>query len=84
MFVIEDELHAEWIGEFPDRESALGRLRELAEIPWDQPPNLPPCMSWRTCGRNYQIYQYDPRDPERLLGNVLALSISAEGVTWHV
>jgi hypothetical protein len=54
MFVIEDEIHAEHHGHFGDAE-----LRRRAKIPWDEAPNVAPCMSWPTCERDYVILEFD-------------------------
>jgi hypothetical protein len=83
MFVIEDELHAEHQGEFADRETAMAELERRAQIPWDQPPNVAPCTSWRTCGRNYELVQYDDKQsPWRELDRIRVLEISAAGIKW--
>ena len=83
MFVIEDELHSETQGEFSDREAALAELERRAEIPWDQAPNVAPCTSWRTCGRNYESVQYDDKQsPWKELERISVLEISAEGIKW--
>ena len=42
IYVIEDEAHAEWCGEFPTFESALNELKVRANIPWDSKPNQCP------------------------------------------
>jgi hypothetical protein len=39
MFGVEDEWHAEWIGEYASREAAHEELRRLAELAWDDVPN---------------------------------------------
>jgi hypothetical protein len=59
VFVIEDEIHAESQGEFRTREEAMATLTQLATIPWDQEPNVAPCMGWRNCGRDYELVEYD-------------------------
>lgn len=83
MFVIEDELHAQTQGEFPDRDAALAELERRAQIPWDQAPNVAPCTSWRTCGRNYELVEYDDKQfPWRELSRVSVLEISAAGIKW--
>ena len=64
LFVIEDEAHAEPHGEFDALESAVAELRRRAEIAWDRAPNLAPCVEWKTCGRRYEIVEYD-----RMLGH---------------
>jgi len=78
--VIVENLHAEHHGEFPDMAHAVAELKRRAAIPWDQPPNLAPCTSWRTCGRAYELIEYD--DSEKELCRTLALEIRATGITW--
>jgi hypothetical protein len=83
MFAIEDEAHAELIAEFETREEAIHELRRRSEIAWDQPPNVAPCTSWRTCGRRYELAQYDTStSPWREMQRSLVLQISANGVGW--
>ena len=83
MFVIEDEWHAEWIGEYASREEAHAELRRLAKLPWDEAPNLCPCISWRTCGRRYYIIEYDTSpDPWQQLSGEALLEVSAERTAW--
>jgi len=84
-FVIEDEFHAEWMGEFTSEEEALTELRRRAQLPWDQPPNRAPCMSWRTCGREYCVLEFDDtQKPWKELRRTRVLEVSALEVTWHV
>ena len=83
MYVIEDDLHAEPIGEFASFEKVASELQRLAALPWDQPPNLAPCTSWTTCGRDYEVIEYDAtQQPWRELSRVPAFSVSAAGVIW--
>ena len=83
MFVIEDELHGETLAEFPTFDAALAELRRRAAIVWDREPNLAPCNNWRTCGRRYEIVEYDASSPPwHEIRRVPALDISARGVTW--
>ena len=83
MFVIEDEWHAEWIGEFSSREEADEELRRVAALPWDEAPNRCPCMSWRTCGRRYHIVEYDTcADQWRRLSDEAVLEVSATKTAW--
>jgi len=83
MFVIEDELHAEWVGEFPSRKEALAELARLAELPWDEEPNRCPCISWRTCRRRYHLIEFDTSaDPWRSLSNEALLDVSAQKTAW--
>jgi hypothetical protein len=63
MWRIEDDAHAELQGEFDSFESALAELRRRALIPWDVPPNVAPCRSWKTCGRVYEVVEFDAHLP---------------------
>jgi hypothetical protein len=84
MFVIEDELHAEaQAGEFQTFDAAMAELRRRAAIPWDESPNVAPCQSWRTCGRSYEIIEYDvSAHPRREVRRLPALRVSAKGAEW--
>jgi hypothetical protein len=80
-FVIEDERHAEPQGEFKSFGEAVAELRRRATIPWNEAPNQAPCTSWETCGRSYEIIEYDCASrPWKELNRVSALEVSAEGV----
>ena len=60
MFVIEDELHADQLdGQFQTRQQAIAELQRVAAIPWNEDPNRAPCRSWPTCGRRYELIEYD-------------------------
>lgn len=84
MFVIEDESHAEWCGKFPTFDGALSELRARSCIPWDSKPNVCPCMSWRTCGREYYIIEFDcSQEPWHETSRVPVLSISSKGTAWE-
>jgi hypothetical protein len=83
LFVIEDETHAEWCSEHHTFDEAVSKLQELAAIPWDQQPNAPPCSSWRTCGRRYEVVEFDTsRQPWKEIRRLAALEISAKGGSW--
>ena len=83
MFVIEDEIHADWHGQFSCIDDAMAELRRLAQIPWDQAPNSAPCMSWKTCGREYAVIEYDDSQlPWTELRRIPVFEISASGVKW--
>ena len=74
MFKIEDERHTE---------PHAGELRRLAHLPWDKWPNLAPCANWATCGRTYEVVEYDDStQPWRELRRLPALGIDAQGVRW--
>ena len=84
MFLIEDHSHAEvQEGEYPTLMAAISELERRATIPWNQPPNLPPCTGWRTCGRDYHVIEYDSSStPWRELRRIPFLRVSADGIHW--
>ena len=83
-FEIEDELHAEPVGEFATRHDALAELQRRAAISWDIEPNQAPCQNWRNCGRKYELIEFDETIfPRKELNRELVLEVSAEGVEWH-
>jgi hypothetical protein len=83
--VIEDSLHDEQHGDFSDIAAAVAELKRRAEIPWDQNPNVAPCTSWRTCGRAYELVEYDEsHEPRKELRRVPILEVSAAGARWLV
>lgn len=84
MFIIEDEIHAEiQAGEFASFVDALTELHRRASLPWDKPPNVCPCTSWKTCGRLYEIIEYDTSTtPWTELQRIPTLEIGAAGIKW--
>ena len=70
VFVIEDESHAEWAGEFATFEEALAELKRRASLPWDEAPNQAPCTSWRTCGRRSRSHAIEYAFEARPRGSV--------------
>lgn len=85
LFVIEDEAHAEWQGKYASLEDAIAELKRRASIPWDQDPNACPCTSWKTCGRNYQVIEFETSVRRwREIRRTEYLEVSAKGVTWLV
>lgn len=84
-FVIEDESHEEWQGEYASLEDAVAELKRRASLPWDQLPNVSPSTSWKTCGRNYQVIEFETSArPWREIRRMDYLEVSAKGVTWLV
>ncbi len=84
IFVIEDEAHSEWCGEFSTFEKAISELKARAKIPWDSKPNKCPCTSWQNCGRNYEIIEFDnSKKPWEEIARTPVFEISAKGVVWH-
>lgn len=86
MYIIEDQIHAELQdGKFSTFAEALSELRRRALVPWNITPNVAPCISWKTCGRIYEIIEYDDTStPWKELSRVSALEISSDGVKWLV
>ena len=83
MIAIEDERHAEPVGKFSSVSDALVELERRAKIGWDQEPNRAPCEGWKTCGRTYEIVEYDDaQDPWKEVRRYRALETSAAGVWW--
>jgi hypothetical protein len=58
-FELGDDLDDETQGHFRSRNEAIGEAARLADPPWNQPPNLTPCASWESCGRNYEVVEFD-------------------------
>lgn len=82
-FVIEDEIHAEQVGEFSTLQSAWAALRRLSEVAWDAHPNAAPCHSKHACGRDYRIIEYDTSSvPWILVRQYGGLAVNAKGVVW--
>jgi hypothetical protein len=84
LFKIEDERHAEiQPGEFVSLAAVAVELRRLADVPWDQAPNVAPCANWRECGRSYEVVEYDvSTQPWRELRRFEALGVDSKGARW--
>ncbi|HEX7784366.1 MAG TPA: hypothetical protein VF509_16325 [Sphingobium sp.] len=83
MFAIEDEIHAEQIGEFNSAAEAMDEFQRLARLPWSEAPNVCPCTSWQTCGRTYHLIEYDTSStPWREMSNIPVLEVSATRTSW--
>jgi hypothetical protein len=82
-YLIEDELHADYVGRFETFEEASNELQRLALVPWDEDPNQALCTSWQSCGREYSIVEFDSAvDPWREVRRISALRINAAGIIW--
>jgi hypothetical protein len=57
-FVIEDDVHAEWVARFVSREEAVAFADRLRSDP-AAVENKPPCTNWRRCRRDYYLLEYD-------------------------
>jgi hypothetical protein len=86
MYFIEDSRHAEMDrAQYSTFSEALAEIKRRASIPWNQPPNIAPCTSWNTCGRLYEIVEYDvSTTPWKEMSRVPIVDITAEGIEWHI
>jgi len=83
-FIINDNIHCEiWDG-FETFTQALEEIQRRCSIPWDQTPNVAPCRSWKTCGRQYSIHEYLASDPSELVNSTYICEIRASGTTWYI
>lgn len=83
MFVIEDEIHAEWCGEFKTYMGALSEFQARSKIAWYAAPNASPIMSSRTCSRDYYILEFDrSQKPWREVSRTHTLCIYSKGSFW--
>jgi hypothetical protein len=83
MFAIDDDWHCEFQGQYSTYEEAINELKRRALIPWDQAPNCAPCSSFDTCGRRYQVIEYDDTsEPWKEIRRIALLEISSAGVKW--
>lgn len=84
VFVIEDEFHAEWQGQFHSSDAAFAEVRTRASVAWEETPNRCPCISWKTCGRDYVVIEFDDQvSPWKEISRTLVLSVNASGTTWQ-
>jgi hypothetical protein len=83
LFIVEDEMHAERMGEFSTLGEAWAEVQRLAALPFDRRPNLPPCTKGAACRRTYEITEYDDRQaPWREISRILAVELTANGAAW--
>jgi hypothetical protein len=83
LFVVEDQIHAEPLGEFKTIAEAWAELARIARIPWHESPNTAPCQSWQTCGRDYEIIEYETGSlPWVETARYAGLEIGAKGIVW--
>ncbi len=48
-----------------------------------QTSHLAPCQSWRTCGRDYEIIEYETSSlPRTQVKHYAGLEVSAKGIAW--
>jgi len=81
VFIIEDEAHGEFQWKYDTFEDAITELRKRMNIPWNQKPNICPCISRKTCSRNYEIIEYETNDkPRKEIKRTSILKISSKTV----
>jgi hypothetical protein len=84
IYQIEDTNHAEIIGTFDTFENALTELTNIYNIPWNTSPNICPCLNFETCGRDYEIYEYDNSTmPWKYLNSIFICSIYKDKYKWY-
>lgn len=83
-FVIEDDLHAELMSKHSTFTEVLTELYRLSCIPWDQAPHKAPCTHQQSCGRKYEIVEYDISfQPWKELKRTRAFEINVDGILWN-
>jgi hypothetical protein len=83
LIIIEDSEHAEHVAQFARMPEALAALQAFAKLPWDVQPNRAPCESWKTCGRSYDIVEFDDsKAPWEEVRRFAVLKVSKAGVSW--
>ncbi len=84
-FVIEDDFHAERIGEpYMLLGEAAAELRRLGELPWDSAPNRAPCVGWDACGRDYWLIEYEGDEAWRSRRRLFVMRMGSGGAQWIV
>jgi hypothetical protein len=79
-FWLHDYRHDETLGPFSSQEGAVAEAVRVAAIPWDEPPNLAPCVNWETCGREYAVVDH----PGSEMDAPVLLEIDRDGVRWLI
>lgn len=82
-FVIEEEGHAEVIGEFESFSEAILELKKISKTPWNTEPNISPCTN-PNCSRDYMLIEYEVSNKQwKIIKNDFALSVEPLSVKWH-
>ncbi len=85
MFNITDDLHLDVSREFPSLDAALAALNRLAQTPWGDEPNVPPCSSGEACGRTWVLREQALDEPTLAGARVIAtLEMSQWGPQWSM
>ncbi len=84
-FVIEDDFHAEPIGEpFTTVGEAVAELGRMGDLPWDSAPNRAPCVGWDACGRDYWLIEYEGGESWRCRRRLFVMRMGSGGAQWIV
>jgi hypothetical protein len=82
-FIIEDQVHCEQMSDHRSLIEAQQELERLATVSWDAKPNLAPCGSWETCGREYVLIEGETIGGFwRETCRTPVLEVDAKGVRW--
>ena len=84
-FVIEDDFHAERIGEpYTFLGEAVAELRRFGALPWDSAPNRAPCVGWDACGRDYWLIEVEGDVDWRCRRRLFVMQMGSAGAHWMV
>ena len=85
IYIIEDQIHAEWLGKYESLPLAIQELKRLSSISFGTSPNKCPCSNSADCSREYEIIEYKTEsDPWQELRRFGTLEISKNGMSWLV
>lgn len=82
IFVLDDQRHAELQGEYADGRAVLAELERRAALPCHEEPNRPPCTSWKTCGRLYEVIELDAVNREEIC-RYEVLEVEPQKAEWR-
>jgi hypothetical protein len=86
VILIQDDRHSELQKtEYASFQEAIDELKRRTRIPSTEPPNRAPCASWRKCGREYALREFEKCDPPpwRSLRYAFVVKVSPDGVAWN-
>ena len=81
MFYVDDDFHAEFIDRFETFDLALNELEKISKILFGEEPNMPPCLHWEECERDYHITQYDNKYNKIL--SLRILTLTKNDLIWY-
>ena len=80
-YIVNDDLHDDLYLPYPTIEAAMVEIRRRVALPWDHDDNQAPCASWKTCERQYSIYEYDEETGDECR-RLHICTICADGLFW--